>query len=111
MLACSLVHEGVQSQSLSRIQIMQNAFEAYPRDVAVEQCRQCVEPACVEACPVDALEANPDSGNVRMVDRDECIGCGACVEACPQLDWGSGMTGLIQTPFSIVNGMPRRTGR
>ena len=85
MLACSLVHEGVESLSLSRIQIMQNAFEAYPHDVAVEQCRQCVEPACVEACPVDALEANPDSGNVRMVDRDECIGCGACVEACPYL--------------------------
>ena len=83
MLACSLVHEGVQSQSLSRIQIMQNSFEAYPHDVAVEQCRQCVEPACVEACPVDALEANPEFGNVRMVDRDNCIGCGACVKACP----------------------------
>lgn len=83
MLACSLVHEGVESQSLSRIQIMQNSFQAYPHDVAVEQCRQCVEPACVEACPVDALEANPEFGNVRMVDRDKCIGCEACVEACP----------------------------
>jgi protein NrfC len=83
MLACSLVHEGVESQSLSRIQIMQNSFEAFPRDVAVEQCRQCVKPACVEACPVDALEANPEFGNVRIVDRDKCIGCGACVEACP----------------------------
>ena len=83
MLACSLVHEGVESLTLSRIQIMQNSFAAYPDDVAVEQCRQCVEPACVEACPVDALEANAESGNVRMVDRDKCIGCGACVEACP----------------------------
>ncbi len=83
MLACSLVHEGVESLSLSRIQIMQNSFEAYPHDVAVEQCRQCVEPACVEACPVDALESNPEIGNVRMIDRDKCIGCGACVEACP----------------------------
>ena len=51
MLACSLVHEGVESLSLSRIQIIQNSFEAFPDDVTVEQCRQCVDPACVEACP------------------------------------------------------------
>jgi len=83
MLACSLVHEGVESLSLSRIQIIQNSFEAFPDDVTIEQCRQCVEPACVEACPADALKANPKYGNVRMVDRDKCIGCGDCVEACP----------------------------
>ena len=83
MLACSLVHEGVESQSLSRIQIIQNPFEAFPEDVAIEQCRQCVDPACVTACPVDALKANPKFGNVRMVDRNKCIGCGACFEECP----------------------------
>ena len=83
MLACSLVHEGVESQSLSRIQIIQNPFEAFPEDVTIEQCRQCVDPACVTACPVDALKANPKFGNVRMVDRNKCIGCGACYDACP----------------------------
>ena len=61
MLACSLVHEGVESTSLSRIQVIQNSFQAYPDDVTIEQCRQCVEPACVEACPVDALKASPKS--------------------------------------------------
>jgi protein NrfC len=83
MLACSLVHEGVESLSLSRIQVLQNSFLNWPDDVTVETCRQCVDPPCVKACPVDALEANAKYGNVRMVDDAECIGCWACVEACP----------------------------
>jgi protein NrfC len=83
MLACSLIHEGVESLSLSRIQIMQNSFESFPNDLAIEQCRQCVEPACVEVCPVDALEPDATFGNVRIVDREKCIGCGLCFEACP----------------------------
>ncbi|MBW2177520.1 MAG: 4Fe-4S dicluster domain-containing protein [Deltaproteobacteria bacterium] len=83
MLACSLVHEGVESLSHSRIQIIQNSFASYPDDVAVEQCRQCVDPACVEACPVDALTADARFGNARVVDFEKCIGCGECVDACP----------------------------
>jgi protein NrfC len=83
MLACSLVHEGVESTSLSRIQVIQNSFEAFPDDLTMEQCRQCVDPACVEVCPEDALKANPQYGNVRMVDFEKCTGCGECVEACP----------------------------
>ena len=85
MLACSLVHEGVESLTLSRIQVIQNPFESFPDDVTIEQCRQCVDPACVKACPVDALKANAKYGNVRMVDRTKCIGCGDCAEACPYM--------------------------
>ena len=83
MLACSLVHEGVENLSLSRIQVMQNSFEKWPDDLIPEQCRQCLRPACVKACPVGALEANTQYGNVRMVDKTKCIGCGSCIQACP----------------------------
>ena len=83
MLACTLVHEGVENPSLSRIQIIQNSFESFPDDVTIEQCRQCVDPACVRVCPEDALRANARYGNVRMVDPTKCIGCGECIEACP----------------------------
>ena len=82
MLACTLVHEGVENPSLSRIQIIQNLFKSFPDDVKIEQCRQCVDPACVKACPADALRANAEYGNVRMIDRTKCIGCGDCIEAC-----------------------------
>ena len=83
MLACTLVHEGVENPSLSRLQIIQNPFESFPDDVTIEQCRQCVDPACVEACPENALKANTEYGNVRMIDKTKCTGCGECVEACP----------------------------
>jgi protein NrfC len=83
MLACSLIHEGVESLSLSRIQILQNSFLSFPDDLTIEQCRQCVDPPCVKECPADALEADPKYGNVRMVDKEKCIGCGTCYEVCP----------------------------
>ena len=83
MLGCSLVHEGAENLSLARIQIIQNSFANWPDDLTIEQCRQCVEPACLEACPVDALEVDAQHGNVRRVNAEKCIGCGLCAEACP----------------------------
>ena len=83
MLACSLVHEGAQSPSLSRIQILQDSFGKFPDDLTIEQCRQCESPACVEACLEDALTANAEFGHVRMVDKEKCTGCGNCFKACP----------------------------
>lgn len=83
MLACSLIHEGVESPSLSRIQIMQNSFASFPDDLTIEQCRQCIDPACVKVCPSGALKADARYGNVRMVNKEDCIGCGLCYAACP----------------------------
>lgn len=83
MMACSLVHQGEVNFSLARIQIVQNPFEKWPRDIAISQCRQCVTPACVTACPEDALSSDAAYGHVRRVDMDKCVGCGECVAACP----------------------------
>jgi len=44
-------------------------------------CRHCVDPHCLEACPSEAIIQRGD-GVVLMV-ADNCIGCLACVEACP----------------------------
>ena len=83
MLACSLVHEGRENLSQSRIQVCQNPFEKFPHDLGLFQCRQCTVPACVDACPEGALKADASKGEVRGVDKDKCTGCGACVDACP----------------------------
>ena len=83
MLACSLVHVGKENLSLSRIQVLQNPFDKFPRDLGIFPCRQCTEPACVDACPEGALTADPAYGHVRRVDKDKCTGCGSCETACP----------------------------
>lgn len=83
MISCSLVNEGFVNLSLSRIQVMGNHFGLYPNDTRVTQCRQCEDPACVEACPNDALVIDKDNGNIRLVNTYDCIGCGRCVMACP----------------------------
>ena len=45
------------------------------------QCMHCLEPACVSACPVHALEKT-DEGPVTY-DPKRCIGCRYCMVACP----------------------------
>ncbi len=44
-------------------------------------CHHCARPPCGDACPENAITRN-DQGIVQ-VDYDLCIGCKACIEACP----------------------------
>ncbi len=46
-----------------------------------QQCRHCLEPACVSACIVAALRKE-DTGAVTY-DSDRCMGCRYCMMACP----------------------------
>ena len=45
-------------------------------------CHHCVDPACLNGCPVLAYEKDPVTGIVRHLD-DQCIGCQYCVLKCP----------------------------
>lgn len=45
-------------------------------------CHHCVEPGCLEGCPVRAYEKDAETGIVRHLD-DQCIGCQYCVLKCP----------------------------
>lgn len=45
-------------------------------------CKQCANPWCGNACPVDAIYADEKTGT-RLIDKEKCIACGACTKACP----------------------------
>ena len=85
---CTLNNDGVCSTYISRVKVGRNLhmhgkdgmlngnFTYFP-----DTCRQCQDPACGNACPQGAIYANEQG--IKMVDQDKCVGCGACVEACP----------------------------
>lgn len=85
MIACSLVHEGEVSLSLSRIQIHRAVLAEYPLDISINVCRQCPEPLCVKNCPTGAAHVSAANGNIRMIDAEKCIGCETCIKSCPHI--------------------------
>jgi Fe-S-cluster-containing dehydrogenase component len=45
------------------------------------QCYHCANPPCIDVCPTGATYIDPDA--LCLVDANLCIGCRACVSACP----------------------------
>lgn len=45
-------------------------------------CNHCDNPACVSNCPTGAMQKDEETGLV-FTDRDVCIGCMSCQQACP----------------------------
>ena len=56
--------------------------------VITRLCRDCVDEACVEVCPVDCIykykgEDSATYPNQLLIDPEECINCGVCEPECP----------------------------
>ena len=47
----------------------------------VTHCLHCSHPKCAEACPVNAITKRTDG--IVLIDDKLCIGCQACIDACP----------------------------
>jgi anaerobic carbon-monoxide dehydrogenase iron sulfur subunit len=77
-LACAYYHFKVNNPKKSAVRVL----ITYPHPVVRMPivCSQCKVPVCADACPVDALRR---SDGVVHLDKDLCISCMKCVEACP----------------------------
>lgn len=78
-IACVARHDGRFGTATARIHVTK--IEARGVDHP-HVCRLCRKPACLAACPSGALRKDPATGAV-LVQADRCIGCAACVDACP----------------------------
>jgi len=78
-LICSVVHEGVSNPSRSRIKVMKWESEGLYVPMS---CQQCEDAPCMNVCPVKAISRDENLDYIK-IDYDICIGCRACVSACP----------------------------
>ena len=61
--------------------VEEGTYPAIKRHFLVQRCNHCSDAPCVTICPVNALEKRDDG--IVDIDRDACIGCRACMQACP----------------------------
>lgn len=76
-LMCSLHNERTINPKKARLRVT-SMEPAIDMPVA---CRNCAKPPCREVCPAGAIK-KLENGLV-IVNEKECIGCKACVNACP----------------------------
>ncbi len=78
VLTCSFKHTKVFSPVRSRIRVIHE----YPTTDKPVFCVQCPDAPCAKACPNDAIYKDEKLG-AWLVNEEKCVGCGACVNACP----------------------------
>ncbi|MEO8083259.1 MAG: NrfD/PsrC family molybdoenzyme membrane anchor subunit [Ardenticatenales bacterium] len=61
--------------------VEKGAFPDARRFFQVTRCNHCANPPCVRICPVTAMYQRTDG--IVEFDGDVCIGCKACIQACP----------------------------
>jgi formate dehydrogenase iron-sulfur subunit len=81
--ACHSLNGLDEDETWRSVGLLLGGTEAEPyQQTITTACHHCIDPACLNGCPVLAYEKDPDTGIVRHLD-DQCIGCQYCVLKCP----------------------------
>lgn len=80
-MICSLTHDNECNLTLSRIGIMKTRGGGTNENIPIV-CQQCHDPICADVCVMGAISKNEETGAF-VVNEDLCVGCKACVIACP----------------------------
>lgn len=81
--ACHTLNGLDDSEAWREVGVLLSNDTATPwQQTVTSACHHCIDPACLNGCPVLAYEKDPITGIVRHLD-DQCIGCQYCVLKCP----------------------------
>jgi formate dehydrogenase iron-sulfur subunit len=81
--ACHSLNGLEEDEIWRSVGLLHGGTESAPyRQTVTTACHHCVEPGCLEGCPVMAYDKDAETGIVRHLD-DQCIGCQYCVLKCP----------------------------
>jgi len=78
-LACAFSHSQGFDIAHSRVRTIH-----YPESgiTVPEVCLQCIDAACMKACPASAISVYDELGAV-LINYARCVGCMSCVAGCP----------------------------
>lgn len=81
--ACHSLNGLDEDETWRSVGLLHGGTEAEPyQQIVTTACHHCVDPACLNGCPVLAYEKDAATGIVRHLD-DQCIGCQYCILKCP----------------------------
>ena len=66
-------------------------------------CNHCSNAACVEACPVNPKAMYKTAEGITLHDPALCIGCGACMAACPYSSAAVDESSLSGETYSVLS--------
>ncbi|MDO8491574.1 MAG: 4Fe-4S dicluster domain-containing protein [Dehalococcoidia bacterium] len=79
-MVCSLNKAGVINPHLARIRIGFSEKSPFPTPII---CRHCNNPPCQSVCPIEGAMTLDERTGAVAINEQMCIGCLACVDACP----------------------------
>jgi carbon-monoxide dehydrogenase iron sulfur subunit len=81
-VVCSLKNTGECNPTRSRIRVIRYEKHGEFHNFIPMVCQQCSNALCMEACPVNAISRDHETGAL-IVDAQTCVGCKVCSMVCP----------------------------